>query len=81
MVDAKQLIEQVRAELGKRPYLGRPKVQDHLLALWGEVGTAGNQVVEEWLAVTPHRELFSATELSKMLDEVEALLDAPPVGA
>lgn len=81
MVDAKKLIENWRNELAERPYIGRPKVQDNLLALWGEVGDAGTAVVEDWLSVTPHRELFSADELREMLDEVEALLDSPPVGA
>jgi hypothetical protein len=81
MVDAKKLIENVRKEIAERPYIGRPKVQDHLLSLWGEVGEAGTEVVETWLSVTPHRELFSADELRSMLDEVEALLDSPPVGA
>jgi hypothetical protein len=81
MVDAKKLIENWRSELGDRPYIGRPKVQDQLLSLYGQVGDAGGQVVEEWLSITPHRELFSAEELRAMLDEVEALLDTPPVNA
>ena len=76
MVDAKELIESWRSELNERPYIGRPKVQDRLLSLWGQVGDAGTAVVENWLAVTPHRELFSADELRKMLDEVESLVDA-----
>ena len=81
MVDAKKLIENWRKELGDRPYIGTPKVQDHLLSLWGEVGEAGSKVVGTWLSITPHRELFSAEELRQMLDEVEALLDSPPVNA
>jgi hypothetical protein len=81
MVDAKKLIENWRKELADRPYIGRPKVQDRLLSLWGEVGGAGTAVVESWLSVTPHRELFSAEELREMLDEIETLLDSPPVGA
>jgi hypothetical protein len=75
MVDARALIENWRGDLDGENYIGRPKVQDRLLALWGEVGEDGTRVVEEWLAVTPHRELFSAEELRKMLDEVEAHLD------
>lgn len=78
MVDAKNLIERWRDDLAGEKYVGRPKVQDRLLALWGDVGEDGTRVVEQWLAVTPHRELFSATELRAMLDEVEALLDSPP---
>jgi hypothetical protein len=76
MVDAKELIEYWRHELDERPYVGRPKVQDRLLTLWGQVGDAGTAVVEQWLAVTPHRELFSADELRKMLDELESLVPA-----
>jgi hypothetical protein len=74
MVDAKKLIETWRAELAERPYIGRPKVQDRLLSLWGEVGSDATAVVESWLSVTPHRELFSSDELREMLDEVESLL-------
>jgi hypothetical protein len=75
MVDAKELIERWRGDLDGQHYVGRPQVQDHLLALWGEVGEDGTRVVEEWLAVTPHRNLFSAEELREMLDEVEGLLE------
>jgi hypothetical protein len=75
MVDAKQLIELWRDDLAEDRYIGRPKVQDRLLGLWGEVGEAGTRVVEAWLAVTPHRELFSAEELREMLDEIETHLD------
>ena len=75
MVDAKKLIETWRDDLGAENFIGTPKVQDRLLELWGEVGTDGTRVIEEWLAVTPHRQLFSAQELRDMLDEVEKLLD------
>jgi hypothetical protein len=81
MVDAKKLIENWRKDLDERPYIGTPKVQNNLLALWGEVGDAGNAVVEQWLSVTRHRDLFSADELREMLDEVETYLDAPPLPA
>ena len=76
MVDAKNLIARWRDDLDGETYIGRPTVQDNLLALWGEVGDDGTRVVEEWLAVTPHRNLFSADELRRMLDEVERLVDA-----
>jgi hypothetical protein len=77
MVDAKALITRWREELDGETYVDRPKVQDQLLALWGEVGDHGTKVVEHWLSVTPHRNLFSAEELRKMLDEVEEqLVDA-----
>jgi len=75
MVNAKELIDSWRGDLDGQNYVGRPRVQDRLLSLWGEVGEDGTRVVEEWLAVTPHRELFSAEELRAMLDEVESLLD------
>ncbi len=81
MVDAKKLIETWRDDLGDENYIGTPKVQDRLLELWGEVGEDGTRVVEQWLSVTPHRQLFSAEELRAMLDEVEALLDSPPLNA
>jgi hypothetical protein len=76
MVDAKAVITKWREDLERETYVGRPKVQDYLLALWGEVGEDGTRVVERWLAVTPHRNLFSAEELRSMLDEVEELVDA-----
>lgn len=76
MVDAKALIARWREELDDENYVGRPQVQDKLLSLWGEVGDGGTKVVEQWLAVTPHRNLFSADELRQMLDEVEQLADA-----
>jgi hypothetical protein len=75
MVDAKNLIRRWRDDLDGENYVGTPKVQDRLLSLWGEVGEDGTRVVEKWLAVTPHRNLFSAAELRDMLDEVEAMLD------
>ena len=81
MVDPKKLIETWRDDLTEDNYVGRPLVQDRLLALWGEVGDEGTAVVERWLAVTPHRSLFSAAELREMLDEVEAHIDAAPVNA
>ena len=81
MVDPKKLIETWRDDLTEDNYVGRPLVQDRLLALWGEVGDEGTRVVERWLAVTPHRSLFSATELREMLDEVESVLDGSPLPA
>ncbi|MBA3653342.1 MAG: hypothetical protein H0W70_04035 [Actinobacteria bacterium] len=81
MVDAKKLIKTWRDDLGERDYFGTPKVQDRLLGLWGEVGEAGTKVVEHWLSITPHRDLFSAEELRQMLDEVEALVDSTPLPA
>jgi hypothetical protein len=81
MVDAKKLIETWRDDLVEENYVGRPLVQDRLLALWGEVGDQGTAVVERWLAVTPHRSLFSAIELREMLDEVESVLDPSPLPA
>ena len=76
MVDAKALISKWREELDDEQYVARPEVQDKLLALWGEVGEGGTKVVEQWLAVTPHRNLFASGELRQMLDEVEQLVDA-----
>jgi hypothetical protein len=81
MVDAKETIEQWRRDLDGESYVGTPKVQDRLLALWGDVGEQGTRVVEQWLAITPHRNLFSADELRAMLDEVDAILASPALPA
>jgi hypothetical protein len=81
MVNAKELIARWRTELDGESYVGTPRVQDRLLALWGDVGENGTRVIEEWLALTPHRELFSAGELRAMLDEVDAIIESPPLPA
>ena len=74
MVDAKEQIARWRDELDGENYVGTPRVQDRLLALWGDVGDEATRVIEAWLALTPHRELFSAGELRAMLDEVDAMV-------
>lgn len=73
MVDTTDLISGWRLDLEGATYEGASRVQDRLLGLWGELGEAGTRLVEEWLTLTRHRNLFSADELRAMLDELERL--------
>ena len=73
MVDTTDLISSWRIDLEGATFEGASRVQDRLLGLWGDLGEAGTRLVEEWLTLTRHRNLFSADELRGMLDELERL--------
>jgi len=73
VVETNDLISSWRADLEGATYEGASRVQDRLLGLWGKVGEAATALVEQWLTVSRHRNLFSADELREFLDELERL--------
>ena len=73
MLETTDLIDSWRADLEGATFEGASRVMDRLLGLWGELGEAGTRLVEEWLTLTRHRNLFSADELRGLLDELERL--------
>jgi len=73
MVDRTDLISAWRIDLEGATFEGASRVMDRLLSLWGELSEPGTRLVEEWLTLTRHRNLFSAEELRAMLDELERL--------
>lgn len=78
MVDTTDLITSWRIDLEGASFEGASRVMDRLLGLWGELGEAGTRLIEEWLTLTRHRNLFSADELRGMLDELERLEASVP---
>jgi hypothetical protein len=71
MTDTGTIISDWRRELEGEQYVGATRAQDRLLALWGELGDAGTALVEQWLVISRDRQLFSAAELLRMLEELE----------
>ena len=68
------LITDWRAALEGESYMSASRVQDRLLGLWGDVGQPGTALVEEWLTISRHRQLFSVDEIRAFLDQLEAVV-------
>ncbi len=77
--EAREQIEQWRAETADRPLQSAQQVQDRLLDLYAALRAypvIGE--VEKWLALTRERSLFEGKEIVEMLDEIEADLAEEP---
>lgn len=71
--EAREQIEQWRAETAEKPLQSAQVVQDRLLDLYGALRAypvIGQ--VEEWLGLTRERSLFEGQEITDFLDEIEA---------
>lgn len=69
-----QLLADWRATAGDQTLFSSSRVQDFLFDLWGETEGPARELVQEWLTVTLHRELFSADELEELFGRLELLV-------
>ena len=72
MIDT--LLADWRTAAGDQTLFSSSRVQDLLFELWGETEGAARELVQEWLTVTLHRELFSAEELEELFGRLELLV-------
>ena len=72
MIDT--LIATWRSEAGDQALHSSSRVQALLFELWGETEGAARELVQEWLTVTLHRELFSTEELEEVFGRLESLV-------
>ena len=72
MID--DLLSQWRTDAADNQLFSASRVQDFLFELWGATEGRARELVEEWLPVTVHRELFSVEELDGLFAELEALV-------
>ena len=70
------LIANWRAAAGPDALFSSSRVQDFLFDLWGATEGSARELVEEWLTVTRHRELFSVEELEELFGRLESLVPA-----
>jgi hypothetical protein len=68
------LIADWRIAAGDQTLFSASRVQDLLFELWGETEGAARELVQEWLSVTLHRELFSTDELEGLFGQLETLV-------
>ncbi len=72
---AKDQIEQWRAETADRPLQSAQQVQDRLLDLYGTLRDYPVVAeVEKWLGLTRERSLFEGKEIVELLDEIDTEL-------
>jgi hypothetical protein len=74
MIDT--LLADWRSTAGTTRLFSASKVQALLFELWGETEGSARELVQEWLTVTLHRELFSAEELEDLFGRLESLVPA-----
>ena len=72
MIDT--LIATWRSETGTQALHSSSRVQGMLFDLWGETEGRARELVQEWLTVTLHRELFSTEELEELFGHLESLV-------
>lgn len=80
-VQAKDQIEQWRAETADKPLQSAQQVQDRLLDLYAALRAypvIGE--VEKWLGLTRERSLFEDKEIVALLDEIETELAVEALG-
>jgi hypothetical protein len=78
---AKEQIEQWRAETADKPLQSAQQVQDRLLDLYAALRAypvIGE--VEKWLGLTRERSLFEGSEIVGLLDEIETELAVEALG-
>jgi hypothetical protein len=69
-----QLLTEWRATAGTDRLFSASRVQALLFELWGETEGPAKELVQEWLSVTLHRELFGADELDDLFGRLELLV-------
>jgi hypothetical protein len=75
---AEQLIADWRAVTKQDTYSSSSRVQDRLFDLYAEVqDQPAGRLVETWLSLTIQRDLFSASEILELLDQIQAQLALP----
>jgi hypothetical protein len=74
MIDT--LIATWRSETGNQALHSSSRVQALLFELWGETEGPARELVQEWLTVTLHRELFSTEELDELFERLSSLVPA-----
>ena len=80
-VEARDQIEQWRAETADKPLQSAQQVQDRLLDLYAALRAypvIGE--VEKWLGLTRERSLFEDKEIVALLDEIETELAVEALG-
>ena len=80
-VEARDQIEQWRAETADKPLQSAQQVQDRLLDLYATLRAypvIGE--VEKWLGLTRERSLFEDKEIVALLDEIETELAVEALG-
>ena len=78
---ARDQIEQWRAETEDRPLQSAQQVQDRLLDLYGSLRAYPVIAeVEKWLALTRERSLFDDKEITELLDEIATDLAIEELG-
>ncbi len=78
---AKEQIQQWRAETADKPLQSAQQVQDRLLDLYATLRAYPViSEVEKWLGLTRERSLFEGTEIVGLLDEIETELAVEALG-
>ena len=72
MIDT--LIATWRSEVGTQTLHSSSRVQAMLFDLWVETEGRARELVQEWLTVTLHRELFSTDELDELFERISSLV-------
>jgi hypothetical protein len=74
MIDS--LLADWRSTAGDSTLFSASRVQAFLFELWGETEGPARELVQEWLSVTLHRELFGSDELEELFRTLESLVPA-----
>jgi hypothetical protein len=74
MID--NLLADWRSNAGDSTLFSASRVQAFLFELWGVTDGPARELVQEWLSVTLHRELFSGEELEALFGTLESLVPA-----
>jgi hypothetical protein len=72
MIDT--LLADWRSTIGDQALHSSSRVQALLFELWGETEGPARELVQEWLTVTLHRELFGTEELEELFGRLESLV-------
>lgn len=79
--EAKDQIQQWRAETADKPLQSAQQVQDRLLDLYATLRAYPViSEVEKWLGLTRERSLFEGKEIVELLDEIETELAVESLG-
>ena len=79
--EAKDQIQQWRAETADKPLQSAQQVQDRLLDLYATLRAYPViSEVEKWLGLTRERSLFEDKEIVELLDEIETELAVESLG-
>jgi hypothetical protein len=74
MIDT--LLADWRSTTAEQALHSSSRVQALLFELWGETEGPARELVQEWLTVTLHRELFSTEELEDLFGRLSSLVPA-----